>query len=163
MAPESPSRWACGCATPAVVVGGLPLLRLPIWRMRRPEDSCSYANAAQAEKDLSWARRYLLKHSAFMNPISSLRSARQSEAHRCEPCHAAEEGPRAHARAERCRVFVFLFIEISLHAFRSVSRQQGSDEVEHRPCLSVCVCVIVQGKSNRPPPPKKHYNMCAHA
>lgn len=134
---QKPLMVGSRCATPAVV-GDRPLLRLPIWRMRRPKDPCSYANAAQAEKDLSWARCYLLKHSAFMNPISSLRSARQSEAHRCERCHAAEEGPRAHAGAERCRFL--LFIEISLHAFRTVSRQQGSDEAEHRPCLCVCVC-----------------------
>lgn len=64
----------------------LPLQYLPSSHLEISEyaasDLCLYVNSAHAEKDLSWARCYLLTPAEtfrFMNPISSHGSAQQSE------------------------------------------------------------------------------------
>lgn len=77
-----------------------------------PEDLHSNGNSAHAEKEPSWTRGNLLKHSGFMSPISS----QQSEAHWCDRCDGAEVDRRTHDRAERSRffIYIYLFIEISL-------------------------------------------------
>lgn len=65
---------------------GLSALRISPSHLKISEfsasDLCLYVHSAHAEKDLSWVRCYLptpAETFGFMNPISSLRSAQQSE------------------------------------------------------------------------------------
>lgn len=108
------------------------------------EDLRPYGNSAHAEKEPSWTRGNLLKHSGFMSPISS----QQSEAHRCDHCHGAEVGCRTHDKAERSRFFIliYIFIEISLHTgdmlvqrFTQVPRTQTVRGGFHHPFSRLAV------------------------
>lgn len=120
-------------------------------------DLCLYVNSAHAEKDLSWARCYLptpAETFRFMTPISSLRSARQSEPFQCDQCRSAEE---YHA----CRSRLMLgFIDIGLHAYQTllvhVSGLQSSHLIGNR-YNTTLMCLSKETKR------QKKRGMCVHA
>lgn len=94
---------------------GLSLLYFPSPHLKICEYAASdlylYVNSAHAEKDLSWAWCYLptpAETFRFMNPISSLRSVRQSESFWCDQCSTTEENHEPYARAEWCGALLIL-------------------------------------------------------